>query len=120
MTSRTPGGNDRPDMQNAGGWRGLHNSEGHTQQADYLKGERRILPGRANCNLCLSICGDVYPCRCCLAAEVERLKAQVQKVREFADRLIAEDANDLTYSGETYIKAWIGQDILSALDGGSE
>ena len=66
-------------------WMGLHNEERH-----------RVLPtGMAFCDGCdddvdrywgcLEDCAPNDPCRCCLAAEVEALRATVQRVREVAD-----------------------------------
>lgn len=36
----------------------------------------------ARCLECENLCASGEPCRCCLAAEVEALRAQVQRVRE--------------------------------------
>lgn len=56
------------------GWRGLHNSERHEPYFDSVRCKS------ANCRSALmySLCSESSPCRCCLAAEVERLTAEVQ------------------------------------------
>ena len=58
-------------------WKGLHNPERHL-----IVNAARM----CTCTRCAERwgvwCGPVYPCRCCLAAEVEALRAQVQAVRE--------------------------------------
>ena len=36
----------------------------------------------ARCLECENLCASGEPCRCCLAAEVEVLRAQVQRVRD--------------------------------------
>jgi hypothetical protein len=56
-------------------WQGLHNPEWHFVSP--LTGE-----GLAWCVTCSTDCILALPCRCCLAAEVETLRAQVERVRE--------------------------------------
>ena len=41
--------------------------------------------GIGECDWC-GDCAEDQPCRCCLAAEVDALRAQVQAVRDVADR----------------------------------
>lgn len=41
----------------------------------------------ARCLECENLCASGEPCRCCLAAEVEVLRAQVQRVRDLCDAL---------------------------------
>jgi hypothetical protein len=41
--------------------------------------------GEPYCESC-GVCDEGWRCRCCLAAEVEALRAQVQRVRELRDR----------------------------------
>ena len=76
-------------------WLGLHNADQHERIAGTL----------AACSC--SDCGFCHPgwfCRCCLAAEVETLRAQVQRVRGKVD--------DFAFTG------WVPtSDITDALDG---
>jgi hypothetical protein len=59
-------------------WRGLHNPERHFSAFG---------TGTPLCEECGdALCVPSNPCRCCLAAEVEALRAQVQRVRELRDR----------------------------------
>lgn len=58
-------------------WMGLHHPERHRVTA---------IDGYAECNICGTGCAIDGACRCCLAAEVEALRAQVQRVRELRDR----------------------------------
>lgn len=53
-------------------WLGMHNSGGHTAE-----------PGMTLCWEC-GECYERYPCRCCLAIEVNRLRAQVRAVKKAA------------------------------------
>ena len=63
-------------------WKGLHNPERHTEMPLGIYG----------CWHCArngdphEDCTPEWPCYCCLAAEVEALRAQVQRVRELRDR----------------------------------
>ena len=57
-------------------WMGLHNPERH--EPDMLGAIARC----ATCGDTGGLCHPDSPCRCCLAAEVEALRAQVQRVRE--------------------------------------
>ena len=54
-------------------WQGLHNPNQHKRYKDECR-----------CVGCgdYEWCASEYPCRCCLAAEVETLRAQVQRVRD--------------------------------------
>lgn len=58
-------------------WRGLHN---HDRHDDYTQEE-------CYCNQCDEACfppDPCLPCRCCLAAEVEALRAQAQEMKQQA------------------------------------
>ena len=55
------------------------------------------------------------PCRCCLAAEVEALRAQVARVREVCDADRLNPASDIEYGYEMAMR-----DALRALDGGDD
>ena len=55
--------------------RGLRNPDTHGTTSD----------GELYCESC-GVCDEGWRCRCCLAAEVEALRAQVQRVRELRDR----------------------------------
>jgi hypothetical protein len=59
-------------------WQGLHNPNQHKRYKDECR-----------CVGCgdYEWCASEYPCRCCLAAEVEVLRAQVQRVRDLCDAL---------------------------------
>jgi hypothetical protein len=88
-------------------WRGLHNPDRH----------RLIMPSvsvAVQCS-CGNLCDERYPCQCCLAAEVEALRAQVQRVREVTVA-VPDDAYDL----DSYTRG--ASDALAlihaALDGG--
>jgi len=92
-------------------WRGLHNPDRH----------RLIMPSvsvAVQCS-CGNLCDERYPCQCCLAAEVEALRAQVQRVRELANANAVRRAED----GDTYRQGYhdgvsdTANDILRALDG---
>ena len=52
-------------------WRGLRNPDTHGTTSD----------GEPYCESC-GVCDEGWRCRCCLAAEVEALRAQVARVRE--------------------------------------
>jgi hypothetical protein len=59
-------------------WRGLHNPERHFSAFG---------TGTPLCEECGdALCVPSNPCYCCLEAEVEALRAQVQRVRELRDR----------------------------------
>jgi len=75
----------------------------------------------ARCLECENLCASGEPCRCCLAAEVEVLRAQVQRARqlggawetqarEFSARGVALDLN----------RAYAARCLADALDGGDE
>ena len=94
-------------------WRGLHNPERHDEMPLGIYG----------CWYCArngdphEDCTAEYPCYCCLAAEVEALRAQVQRVREVCD-----DA-PLAWQeepGDEPVACVYVPSILEALDGGSE
>jgi hypothetical protein len=51
--------------------RGLHNPDTHGTTSD----------GEPYCESC-GVCDEGWRCRCCLQAEVEALRAQVQRVRD--------------------------------------
>ena len=55
--------------------RGLRNPDTHGTTSD----------GEPYCESC-GVCDEGWRCRCCLAAEVEALRARVQRVRELRDR----------------------------------
>lgn len=55
--------------------RGLRNPDTHGTTSD----------GEPYCESC-GVCDEGWRCRCCLQAEVEALRAQVQRVRELRDR----------------------------------
>ena len=55
--------------------RGLRNPDTHGTTSD----------GEPYCESC-GVCDEGWRCRCCLAAEVEALRAQVLRVRELRDR----------------------------------
>lgn len=65
-------------------WRGLHNPERHKS----FSGEWADMP-YAEClpelGGCLSECSEGDPCRCCLAAEVERLAERIALAVAFCD-----------------------------------
>lgn len=91
-------------------WRGLHNHEQHEYPSD----------SGAYCRTCAGVlCWRDTPCRCCLAAENEALRAQVQRVRELANANAVRRAED----GDTYRQGYhdgvsdTANDILRALDG---
>ena len=62
-------------------WRGLHNPELHTPWTITVSGHEW-----SDCTNC-GPCAEYYHCRCCLAAEVQLLRAQVQAVRSENERL---------------------------------
>ena len=90
-------------------WLGLHNSERHGPLQHSIAGPFRHCACGLNCL-------ETNPCLCCLAAEVERLKAQVQKVREVCHQRAWWALQDST-SG---LRTWVVylDDIKRALDGG--
>lgn len=92
-------------------WMGLHNHEQHCEGFAYLL-----------CKKCgwMRCSPDSY-CRCCLAAEVEVLRAQVQRARrlggawetqarEFSAQGVALDLN----------RAYAARCLADALDGGDD
>ncbi len=87
-------------------WRGLHNPERHFHSPGY--GDR--------CGKCSGgYCHPETPCRCCLAAEVQLLRAQVQAVREACDEHNARTV----WGGDGQTWSVVDRDaILRILDGG--
>jgi hypothetical protein len=58
-------------------WMGLHNPERHR-------------PGVGACSVCETLCWGPQPCKCCLAAEVEALRAERDR---FANQLVVRVAH---------------------------
>ena len=87
-------------------WQGLHNPNQHKRYKDECR-----------CVGCgdYEWCASEYPCRCCLAAEVEALRAQVARVREVCDADRLNPASDIEYGYEMAMR-----DALRALDGGDD
>lgn len=82
-------------------WMGLHNHDRHFYSPGY--GDR--------CGKCW-YCSPETPCYCCLQAEVEALRAQVQRVRAVADAweyYASENGNVRT--------AWAASSVREALEG---
>lgn len=68
-------------------WRGLHNPDRHFQ-AQTGAGQKCL----RNFGGCGEYCIPDHPCGCCLAAEVERLTAKLQAVRDqYAGALATRD-----------------------------
>lgn len=63
-------------------WRGLHNPERH---------EAFTVGGANPCVSCNLLCDSEWPCRCCLAAEVERLTERVRVLE--VERDLAHEAS---------------------------
>ena len=91
-------------------FRGLHNPDRHqtTNEA-----------GEAWCEICAEDCdeknGTMFHCPCCLAAEVEALRATVQAVREACDEHNARTV----WGGDGQTWSVVDRDaILRILDGG--
>ena len=63
----------------------------------------------ARCLECENRCASGEPCRCCLAAEVEVLRAQVQRVRD-----VLGDVGNVYAPPVVFVAT-----ILTALDGGA-
>ena len=61
-------------------WRGLHNPERH--EPDMLG----VIARCATCGDTGGLCHPDSPCRCCLAAEVEALRARLRAVRDWCGR----------------------------------
>lgn len=96
-------------------WRGLTNPEQHRVTS---------IPGMAYCVVCGDevCCWRVEPCRCCLAAEVERLTAErdalrekVQRVERLLDRC-DQDTYDFHWGEGSPVV--LTQYVRDALDGG--
>ena len=60
--------------------RGLHNPERHAPTS---------IRDMAWCNVCDSACYTTAACHCCLAAEVERLTAKIEQVKQAAAEVLA-------------------------------
>ncbi len=86
-------------------WLGLHNEQWHQGYSLALNATRCENPRRGACFD--EWCAPDKPCRCCLAAEVEALRAQVQRVREVCDGI------------EPDHSVFVG-DVLDALNGGDD
>ena len=89
-------------------WQGLHNPNQHKRYKDECR-----------CVGCgdYEWCASEYPCRCCLAAEVETLRAQVQRVRKACGEERDEGTGymrDEHRAGQNYLREY----VLDALDGG--
>ena len=97
-------------------WRGLHNPDTHGTTSD----------GEPYCESC-GVCDEGWRCRCCLAAEVEALRAQVQAVRALCQSArVSISKGCLCYGDECSGTCGRGKpmgwnlnpdDILRALDG---
>lgn len=101
----------------SGQWRGLHNPERHEHDGAVAK----CMIETAN-PVMARWCTPDHPCRCCmdqearnLAAEVEVLRAQVQRVREVAERFASESGPDPYGFGVA--RAVAADAVLDALDG---
>lgn len=85
-------------------WMGLHNHDRHFSAFG---------TGTPLCEECGdALCVPSNPCYCCLEAEVEVLRAQVQRVRAVADAweyYASENGNVRT--------AWAASSVREALDG---
>ena len=101
----------------SGQWRGLHNPERHEHDGAVAK----CMIETAN-PVMARWCTPDHPCRCCmdqearnLAAEVEVLRAQVQRVREACDheRCYGEYGRDAEVVAAVPVHV-----VLRALDGG--
>jgi len=84
-------------------WMGLHNVHQHQPISQNVAGE--TTQGW--------ICTESEPCRLCLAAEVEALRAQVQRVRDVCN--VAVHVNDHPDVAVGWLEATAS--VLRALDG---
>ncbi len=90
-------------------WRGLHNHNRHFYSPGY--GNR--------CGKCSGgYCHPDTPCRCCLAAEVEALRAREQAVRDVIEAEL--ERHTLTNLGDfMFLDQALGR-VLRALDGDND
>lgn len=98
-------------------WLGLHNQDDH----EWGWGERD-----AWCTTCegprrdRGQCLAKEPCRCCLAAEVEVLRAQVQAVREVSTSRMPATPPGMDTGSYRFGGATLMSQVLTALDGDDE
>jgi hypothetical protein len=99
-------------------WRGLHNPERHVRMPLWAgMGVTRWHPTRAWCYDC-GECYPDHPCYCCLAAEVEVLRAREQAVRDAIEAEL--ERHTLTNLGDfMFLDQALGR-ILNALDGDND
>ena len=101
-------------------WLGLHNPERHEPYAGQFAGYAECLPVLGGC---LAECGEDDPCRCCLAAEVETLRAQVKAVRMTRQTLFWKatrpDGTDFYTGAVDYAGALESGEPLPELAGGA-
>ena len=98
-------------------WRGLANPERHRVTS---------IPDMAYCVVCGDevCCWRVEPCRCCLAAEVEVLRAQVERVRDGVNVVLQRAQGVREFGGRSL--DWVSgaehaaKVITDALDGDDE
>ena len=96
-------------------WRGLHNPERHNFQPD-VTDETGTLTAVCWERTCSGHeCYENYPCQCCLAAEVEALRAQIAAARELL-ALIDPDEIDALQERAERAEAQV-QRVREALDG---
>ena len=89
---------------------GLHNHERH--EARSSEASRCVADGW---------CVSAWPCYCCLAAEVEALRAQVQAVRDAMNGEAGVSFYWPTDDPEDRVPIWISLDVLRrALDGDTD
>jgi hypothetical protein len=75
----------------------------------------------ARCLECENLCASGEPCRCCLAAEVEVLRAQVQRARRLGGAWEAQ-AREFSAQGVAFDlnRAYAARCLADALDGGDD
>lgn len=96
-------------------WQGLHNPNQHKRYKDECR-----------CVGCgdYEWCASEYPCRCCLAAEVEVLRAQVERVRDGVNVVLQRAQGVREFGGRSL--DWVSgaehaaKVITDALDGDDE
>ena len=93
-----------------GQWLGLHNPQWHETTSTSVDW--------AWCDTCRDSCKPWRPCYCCLAAEVEALRAQVQRVRGVPKR----PALTVPRVSPYFDRGWSAclRAVHAALDGGDE
>jgi len=74
----------------------------------------------ARCLECENLCASGEPCRCCLAAEVEVLRAQVQAVREVSTSRMPATPPGMDTGSYRFGGATLMSQVLTALDGDDE